>query len=265
MISQPPYCGSNYEAHKKKINAEFHIDNSQITAVTTDNGSNFVKAFCEYGVRKNGIDFNGVDYEFMAEENNEEEDELMEASSPKSSLETLNNSPDGTTPLLPAIPAHIRYTAHTLNLIASFDVMKHISSSEALSDLHENVMQKCSYFWKIAGKPKSAEALNDDMNCTLSGPGVTRWNSLYDAFQKIIANEDHLQELYERLQVKKSKILTEENISYIKEHWKCTKPIAEALDNMQGEKNAHFGILLPNIISMRRKIKKLNVTMLLHV
>ncbi|TGZ34751.1 Uncharacterized protein DBV15_12852, partial [Temnothorax longispinosus] len=40
------------------------------------------------------------------------------------------------------------------------------------------------------------------------------------------------------------------------EYVKCTEPIAEALDTLQGEVNVSYGYLLPTIISTKNKLQK---------
>lgn len=44
---------------------------------------------------------------------------------------------------------------------------------------------------------------------------------------------------------------------YIEEYLSCTKPIAETLDILQGENDIYYGILLPTLLVVRRKLQKL--------
>lgn len=48
------------------------------------------------------------------------------------------------------------------------------------------------------------------------------------------------------------------DFQYINKYLRCSKPIAEALDIIQGEKNMYYGVLLPCLVSLRKKLQKLN-------
>lgn len=82
------------------------------------------------------------------------------------------------------MPNHIKCCAHTLNLCASLDIPKTILNSKTLSSIHNRVMAKCNTLWKAVARPKSSEILLYILGYTLSRPGETRWNSLYDALKK---------------------------------------------------------------------------------
>jgi len=51
--------------------------------------------------------------------------------------------------------------------------------------------------------------------------------------------------------------LREQDFDYIEEHLLCTAPMAEALDIMQGETNTYYGVVLPCLLALRRKIETL--------
>ncbi|EFN68731.1 hypothetical protein EAG_10559, partial [Camponotus floridanus] len=44
---------------------------------------------------------------------------------------------------------------------------------------------------------------------------------------------------------------------YLEEHLSCAGPVAEALDLLQGENNTYYGILLPCLVALRRKLQLL--------
>ncbi|XP_077282244.1 uncharacterized protein LOC143908451 [Temnothorax americanus] len=50
---------------------------------------------------------------------------------------------------------------------------------------------------------------------------------------------------------------SDHEFDYIEEYLSCTKPIAEALDILQGENDTYYGILLPTLLVVRRKLQKL--------
>jgi len=51
--------------------------------------------------------------------------------------------------------------------------------------------------------------------------------------------------------------LREQDFDYIEEHLLCTAPMAESLDIMQGETNTYYGVVLPCLLALRRKIETL--------
>ncbi len=47
-------------------------------------------------------------------------------------------------------------------------------------------MEKCNELWNSAGRPKSAEVIQEVLGHTLTRPGPTRWNSLFDSLKNIL-------------------------------------------------------------------------------
>ncbi|KAJ8706986.1 hypothetical protein PYW08_011120 [Mythimna loreyi] len=247
------------------IHSEFGLDSRKVLSTITDNGSNFVKAFAEFGVEIDSInsieivEFEDKDSEIEEIFNASEDDVQSEVSSTTShdksetdplSIENVHVSPE--------LPAHLRCSAHKLNLCATTDAGKVLrNQNTSLSKTHERVINKCNKLWNAAGRPKSAEIIQTVLGHTLSRPGDTRWNSTYDALGQIYAIKDKSIPLYETLKISGSSQLRQNEFHYIQEYLKCSKPIAEALDILQGEKDMYYGLLLPCLLSLRRKLQKL--------
>uniref|UniRef100_A0A2A4JC28 HAT C-terminal dimerisation domain-containing protein n=1 Tax=Heliothis virescens TaxID=7102 RepID=A0A2A4JC28_HELVI len=246
------------------IHGAFGIDSRKVLSTITDNGSNFVKAFKEFGVEIDTCDsievveFNDIDPD-VEDIFNASEDVQSEVSS------TTSHDKSETDPLplenarvSLELPAHLRCSAHKLNLCATTDAGKVLRNQNTLlSKTHERVINKCNKLWNAAGRPKSAEVIQTVLGHTLSRPGDTRWNSTYDALGQIYAIKDKSISLYEVLKISGSGQLWQNEFNYIDEYLKCSKPIAEALDILQGEKDMFYGLLLPCLLSLRRKLKKL--------
>lgn len=241
-----------------KINTEYNIDYNKICATITDNASNFVKAFKEYSIQNYCIensedDSVNVDIEisndiFSCTESDEDTEMTQQSHILMTSINTIEAI------RLPYLPKHLRCCAHILNLIASADLLKAINASNLLH-MHKKIMSKCNILWKATTRPKSAEIMQQLLGLTLPRPGDTRWNSLYVALQKIVDIKLKCPLLFQALQ-NRTMILDDE-FKYIEEHLKCTKPVADALD-MQGEKFAYYGIVVPTLISLKRKLEHLN-------
>ncbi|XP_076295239.1 uncharacterized protein LOC143216244 [Lasioglossum baleicum] len=153
------------------------------------------------------------------------------------------------------LPRHIRCAVHTLHLCVTSDLAQTIKRTEYVAVLHTEIMQKCNMLWKVCNRPKSSEIFKNVTGHMLKRPGDTIWNSLYDALQQIVELKPKLVEIGRALGLKN--ILNENDISYIEEHLKCTEPIAQAIDILQGDKNIFYGTLVPCLFTLRRKLRML--------
>lgn len=218
------------------IHSEFGLA-SKVVATVTDQGSNFVKAFKEFGIESSPVQVHDDCFESSSEDDNE--DDFQFDSDINSTLQYL--------------PRHIKCASHRLNLCASTDVGKIIARQPDLHATHKNVMKKCNALWKSAGTPKGSEIIMSVLGHTLNRPGETRWNSLYDSLRQITETRDSSTQLARKLNFKIS--LRDSDFQYIEEHLKCTKPLADALDILQGENNVFYGTLLPTILCILKKLE----------
>ncbi|XP_063534931.1 uncharacterized protein LOC134744914 [Cydia strobilella] len=241
----------------ENIHTEFNLDCQKVLATVTDNGSNFVKAFKEYGLKENEI------FEDEMENESDGDDDQSAVSStstsPRSVLHeagpsNISTSTEGED--IPQLPAHLRCSAHKLSLVCTTYANKVLKGNNtSLSKMHDQVMRKCSTLWNAANRPKTAEIIQNILGHTLSRPGVTRWNSVYDSLRQIESIRTKSAQLHLALGI--TNYLRERDFQYIEEYLKCSQPIAEALDILQGDKDIFYGILLPTLLSLRRKLIKL--------
>ncbi|XP_076284781.1 uncharacterized protein LOC143211202 [Lasioglossum baleicum] len=262
------FCGTHsYDRLKNLlhcIHRDFISDTGKIVATVTDNASNFVKAFNTFGVQRNciGIDeietVNGEIEEEeetgieVEEEDEEDEEEIEEEREEEREEGIVNTVPDD------VLPRHIRCAVHTLHLCVTSDLAQTIRKTEQVAVLHTEVMQKCNTLWKLCNRPKSSEIFKNVTGHILKRPGDTRWNSLYDALQQIVELKPKFIEIARALGLKN--MLKDNELLYIEEHLKCTAPIAQAIDILQGDKNICYGNLVPCLISLRRKLRILSAT-----
>jgi len=153
-------------------------------------------------------------------------------------------------PMLSNIHDHIRCGSHTLNLCASADLKKVLVKNPTLSNIHDQVLGKCNKLWKVAKRLKSSEIIENIISHTLKKPGETRWNSLYNALQQIMEIREKYAQLFKELGFRNP--LNDREFEYVQEHLKCTKPIVEALDILQEEKNTFYGILVPCLLALKK-------------
>lgn len=228
----------------RDINSDFGLSATNIVMTVTDNGSNFVKTFKDHGVEN---------CDHMEDDN----DEVISFES------TL-------------LSKHHRCSSHTLNLLATTDLISILKRDEPAYIRHKMVIcmymryfpnlklntvsylqifEKCNNLWKKSSWPKSSEVIVSTLGSSLVLPVITRWNSLYDAVVKLLQHKDVLNDLSEKLSLPS---FTAGDIQYLESYKMLVEPIAETLDFLQGEKNIKFGFLLPAYMTLSNKLQKLS-------
>lgn len=121
-------------------------------------------------------------------------------------------------------------------------------------------MEKCAELWNKSRRPKTAEKIKEKLGVFLKAPVVTRWNSLYDSFVQLYEMKEKINDLCDTLQVTR---FTENDFLYIQEYILINKPIAQAIDFLQQEKNILYGYMLPTLATIRNhyRILKTNLTL----
>lgn len=229
----------------RQINAEFGITSNKIVATNKDNGSNFMKAFKIYGVAHEHIDMHSVcntQQDCASDSDTDSADD-----SEKEILMPEFNK---------LLSAHLKCCAHTLSLCVTNDAAKVLETSEDVLSIHREVMKKCNLLWKASMRPKTAEIIQEILGHTLHRPCATRWNSLYDCLLQIVNTKLKCCQLSKALKI--DIILNENDFEYLEEHLTCTQLIAEAIDILQGENNTYYGITLPCLVALRRKLQLLS-------
>ncbi|XP_050339934.1 uncharacterized protein LOC126766125 isoform X3 [Bactrocera neohumeralis] len=206
-----------------EINTAFGLNSSNIVLTITDNGSNFLKAFRDYGVGN----------DFFEDEINDE--------MPDFDNESL-------------LPTHQRCCSHTLNLLASTDFDKILKTEQPLYIQHKMTFDKCYNLWKKCKWPKSSEIIEGHLGSSLVLPVVTRWNSLHDAVKKLLCYKEKLNNLCDKLTLPQ---FSARDIQYLEMYNLVMEPIAKALDFLQGESNINYGFLIPTLVTLSNRLHKL--------
>lgn len=249
-----------------EIFAEIDLDSRKVICSVTDNGSNFVKAFKIFGIKKTSL--SEINTESDQESTSSDSENEFEAgpSSRHQNLEVLstrqsNEIEDSLFIEDPienfySLPFHMRCNAHTLNLIASADTKSLLTDKKSsLGKMHLTVIDKCNELWSAAARPKSAEIMQNVLGHTLSRPGITRWNSLYDALKQILKIKGKYLHLARALEIKNP--LKDGEFQYIEEYLLCAAPVADALDILQGD-DTFYGILLPCLHALKKKLQNIS-------
>jgi hypothetical protein len=77
---------------------------------------------------------------------------------------------------------------------------------------------------------------------------------MYDAVSRFVKLSDKLLQLCEKLQLPK---FSRAEVEFMKEYAKTMEPLACCLDTLQGDSNCFYGMLLPKLIQLRNKLRKM--------
>lgn len=177
------------------IHKDFKIQN-KVSLTTTDNGSNFVKAFQVFA---------DVQKENEREEEQEEE-EKDDGELIFTEVTNILSSPNEEYHL----PSHQRCASHTLNLVATKDAENAAKTSEPFRKVSRSTMAKCQALWnKQSRSTLASDTIQEALGTQLVIPNATRWNSTYSSLErmkKIIAGrEDDLDDICGKLEVPRFK------------------------------------------------------------
>jgi len=221
-----------------EIRKQYNLSLEQIVKVVTDNGSNFVKAFREYQSDVEGEDSDD-------NEPNEAPDFFMLGEIIQSDLTTEGNEEQ---PII--LPPHERCASHTLSLICVKDIQG------CTSKLMKSAFAKCYGIWnKSSRSTGSSEKVKEICGVYFVKPCETRWNSLYDSLSCILKQKDNLAQICNELGVP---ILQENELEFIKQYCECVRPVAEALDRLQGESHTFYGEIIPTLLTVKKKLQIIN-------
>jgi len=159
------------------IHSEYEI-RGKIQRTTTDNGSNFIKAFQVNGEdeNNNNVGSDGDASQPGEDQEGGEEVEFVDVSA-------LLDEDDG---LAFQLPKHQHCACHLLNLIATVDAQK-ATSNEPYKKVYRSTFGKCNALWNKCGRSTlAAETVEDACSLQLLRPNTTRWNSLFLAVERLL-------------------------------------------------------------------------------
>lgn len=114
--------------------------------------------------------------------------------------------------------------------------------------------------WRKCGWPKSSEIIVETLRQSLLTPVVTRWNSTFDAVARLLSCREQLDNLGNKLGFKPENKLSPTDVQYLEEYRMLMKPIAATIDFLQREENLLYGCLLPSLITLSNKLRKIHIS-----
>lgn len=191
--------------------------------VVTDNGANFVKAFKVFAPSSQ-------------EESSESESDDPNLINEDIVSQSLNLNADSEEL---SLPPHFRCAAHTLNLVAAHDLASAALTAQCKALLRSSLTKATGLWNRYQRSVQNAEVVQKYAERSLVVPIQTRWNSLYNSLcclKDIPALQ--LELILDELELPRFTIIERK---FIGEYCQILKPLAEALDLLQGEKDATLG------------------------
>ncbi|XDV25427.1 hypothetical protein PO909_029347, partial [Leuciscus waleckii] len=222
------------------IHAEYQI-RDKIVRKTTDNGSNFLKAFRIYGIKREGD-----------EEEIQEDDEVVNFQEVASVLDVGDGFEYH-------LPKHQRCACHLLNLVSTVDALK-ANSNEAYKKVSRATFSKCHALWNKSGRSAlAAETIKDACKLQLIRPNATRWNSMFLAVERIvrIVKEQGEGAIRDVCTSFKIPMLNPTELAFLTEYSAIMSPMAKAIDILQAETNIQMGWLLPTLTQLKTKLDRI--------
>ena len=226
---------------------------SRIVGCVTDNGSNFLKAFREFGVE---LDVNNTEH------GDDDGDEPVADDLSFDALQTVldTNSCDHDTSVV-VLPPHHSCSSHTLSLIVANDILEALKDNATLKRIYNSTMAKCSGLWNCASRStKCCEAIENLVHRKLVRPCPTRWNSLYDSLRVLKSLRADMKAVCEAVGIP---VFRDVELDFIDEYVDVLYPVAVALDRLQGQKSesmSFMGALIPTLLTVKQKLTDLTVS-----
>jgi len=231
---------------------EFHIT-SKITACITDNAANMAKAVrlletealsseenstneCDDAVNADVVDVETIPiHELLTEETNADMDDDFPHMRAK----------------------QIRCANHTLNLVAAVD-SRAARVDDKYKRTYDNAMAKVQALSNAVNKSvKHADVVEDVVGITFLNPTCTRWSSEFAAVSRIVTvGSEKVRECQQKIGLAP---MTEANMSFLTGFVQVMKPIAVAMEFLQGEKECFVGHVVPTITGIEKKLRGMGI------
>ena len=164
------------------------------------------------------------------------------------------NEEDDLTQIEYELPPHQHCASHTLNLVASTDVDKHLLSCSPSKSVYWSSFGKCTALWnKTSRSTLASDKVTEKLKRKLLVPSPTSWNLYHDAVARVVENPSKiLNELCISIGLR---AFTEKELAFLKEYCAVLQPLSRGLDILQGEDHCYYDTLKPTLTTIVKKTK----------
>ncbi|XP_025757020.1 uncharacterized protein LOC109203673 isoform X1 [Oreochromis niloticus] len=236
----------------EEIHSEYHI-REKVTRTTTDSGSNFLKAFRLYGEDKEEETTNWQEDSGSILDDAEDSELEVEYQDVFAVL-------DDNTCLEYQLPRHQKCACHLLNLISTVDATAAEATNDTYKRLSRSAFAKCHALWNKTSRSIMAyETVERECKLQFLRPNQTRWSSLFLAVERLVRihKEQGEKAICNVCTALKIKMFNPAEMGFLVEYTAVMKPVAMALNILQGESSVHMGFLLPTLYQLLEKLRKL--------
>ncbi|XP_041833130.1 uncharacterized protein LOC121634520 [Melanotaenia boesemani] len=239
----------------EEIHSEYQI-RDKVTRTTTDSGSNFLKAFRIYGEDEevtNEEEEMDITNDEASEDECESEVEIQDVSA------VLNDN----TGLEYQLPRHQKCACHLLNLMSTVDAAATAATNDTYKRLSRSAFPKCSALWNKTSRSTMAfEIVERECKLQFLQPTQTRWSSLFLAVERVVCiqkeqGEAAIQNVCTALKIK---MFNPAEFGFLAGYTAVMKPVAMAINILQGETSVHMGFLLPTLYQLQEKLIRLELS-----
>lgn len=236
------------------IHMEYNI-REKIVRTTTDNASNFIKAFRVYGCDEESAADGGCEDVNDSEKEEEAPEEDPEVETEAVEVEALMNEEDDECAEY-QLPKHHRCACHLLNLISTVDA-QNANSNDIYKKISRAAFAKCSSLWNRTSRSSTAaEVIERECKLQLIRPVDTRWNSFFLSVERILriireSGEGAIRAVTTALKIP---MCSPAELAFLTEYVATMGPISKALNILQAEKDVHMGWLVPTITLLNVKL-----------
>lgn len=149
---------------------------------------------------------------------------------------------------------HKRCANHTLNLVAAVDSLK-ARDIARYKRIYDGAMAKVQALSNAVHRStKNSDIVEDEIGMTFLNPTCTRWSSSYMAVQRIVeVGIEKTQSCQHRIGLHP---FSEEDFTFLNAYVTVMRPIAIAMEVLQGEKDCFIGHVIPTIRGIEHKLSK---------
>lgn len=186
------------------------------------------------------------------------EDDAIMSEVPTTDSSELRNDEFASQPL----PPQRRCQSHLLHLTGS-DFEENLTGRA--KTIFIRTLNRLQSLWVFPRRSSQAKTYSQEiLGTSLLIPCPTRWNSKYDAISKVLdlgptKIDKYIKSLKQNMKSAAHLAdLEKEDWLMINVYVKVLKPIATALDRLQGEKDCSQGYILPTLFAMRHRLTELD-------